>query len=109
MSEECVYRQGDVLLTEARLPEGEVREIARDSNDKLVLAYGEVTGHHHFIAEPDAKLVQVINGDRYLRVDAPVFMRHEEHAPIPLQPGIFRVVIQREYVPGPVQYREVAD
>lgn len=114
MSEKRIYRQGDVLLIEADWPDGEARELARDGDGRLVLAYGEVTGHHHAIAESDASLLQFADGTRYLRVDAPVFMRHEEHRPIPLQSGIFKIVIQREYVPpvhvaDPVDYREVGD
>jgi hypothetical protein len=114
MNETRIYRQGDVLLIEATLPDGEAHEIARADDGRLVLAYGEATGHHHAIAEPDALLLQGADGTRYLWVDAPVQLRHEEHRPIPLQPGVFKIVIQREYVPrvhvaDPVDYREVGD
>ena len=34
---------------------------------------------------------------------------HEEHGPIPLPAGYYRVVRQREYVPGAVRTRFVAD
>lgn len=108
MSQTRIYRQGDVLLIEARMPEDEVTAVARDDG-KLVLAYGEFTGHSHAIAEQDAYMVQFANGERYLRVGTSVQVRHQEHLPVVLPPGTFKVIIQREYVPGPVQYREVAD
>jgi hypothetical protein len=75
-----------------------------------VIAYGELTGHSHTIAETDAQLLQFADGNRYLLVNAPVYLRHEEHLPLALPVATFKVVIQREYVPGPVpSYRHVAD
>lgn len=47
------YRQGDVMIRPiAKLPAS-----AKDStpNDRIVLAYGEVTGHAHAIAEGEAR------------------------------------------------------
>ena len=47
------FRHGDVFLKEvAALPQGAV-QAARDHGD-VILAYGEVTGHAHRIADPDA-------------------------------------------------------
>jgi len=34
-----------------------------------------------------------------LRVDAPSDLVHEEHAPIHLEPGLYKIVRQREYQP----------
>ena len=103
-------RQGDVLvLGVAEIPE-EAKPIARDRG-RVILACGEVTGHAHAIAARDATLLE-LDGERYLRVTAPVTLDHEEHATIELPPGAFRVVIQREYVPAelPEQaWRRVVD
>jgi hypothetical protein len=39
-------------------------------------------------------------GDIYLELIEPGELRHEEHAPITLAPGKYRVIRQREYQPG---------
>ena len=109
-AEQRMYRQGDVLLVpEPALPE-RTKPVARERG-RVVLAWGEVTGHAHAIRSSSAQLSEA--GDqRYLRVSAPVTLDHEEHAQITVAPGVYRVVIQREYVPAEVsaqQFRRVAD
>jgi hypothetical protein len=106
-----LWRHGDVLIQEvAELPEGGVRR------DDLVLAYGEVTGHSHRVETPDRAELWWVRGDLFLRVLEPTRIVHEEHKPIPLRPGIYRVWPQREYVPpsqrvsnGGVSFRTVVD
>jgi hypothetical protein len=108
-----VYRQGDVLI--APVPKGAVPEWAvrapgeaRDARGRLVLARGEVTGHAHAVPGP-GRLVREGGEFGPLLLHLPEGGRvvHEEHAAIPLPKGWFRVVRQREYVPGAVRY--VAD
>jgi hypothetical protein len=94
-------RQGDVLLTRvARIPAG-AKEKVRD-NGRIVLAYGEATGHCHTIedslAAPRAALVEV-DELTFLRVDEVSRVVHEEHDPITLEPGNYRITRQREYTP----------
>lgn len=93
------YRQGDVLLVKLDLkevPEGATRE---PSEDRVVLAYGEVTGHAHAIDPTSASLYRWHN-DRLLEANAGATLVHEEHSAITLEPGFYRVVQQREYEPG---------
>lgn len=108
-------RQGDVLLVpvDAEL----AAELAADARPlpratgRVILAEGEVTGHAHAIRAAGATLLAA-GPDRFLRVTAPVSLDHEEHAPISVGPGTYRVVIQREYVPpeiSPVAFRRVVD
>ena len=105
-----MLRQGDVLLVPADAVPEDARVVARDDG-RVVLAYGEVTGHAHAIASRAA--TQLRDGDdRYLRLDAEATLAHEEHAPIEVPPGVYRIVIQREYVPAPVPsqaWRRVID
>lgn len=82
-------------------------EVPRESGH-IILAYGEVTGHAHRIPHRSAKLYRDESDARFLRATAPVTLRHEEHAPIKLPTGDYRVVIQKEYVPGELP-RNVAD
>lgn len=98
------YRHGDVFLRKvSELPAGAVRE-AIDGD--VILAHGEVTGHAHRIRERTVALWSVAE-QRYLTVDGPATLTHEEHGPIALEPGIYEVVRQREYAPD--MNRWVAD
>ncbi|MEU6982278.1 hypothetical protein ABZ946_02470 [Streptomyces sp. NPDC046324] len=108
-----MYRQGDVLIVpvaESAVPE-HVKSAAgepRDARGRLVLALGEVTGHAHAVPGP-GRLVAEPGPFGPLVLELPSGGRvvHEEHAPIPLPKGWYRVVRQREYTPG--AYRIVAD
>lgn len=75
-------RQGDVLLVAEPIPEG-ARPIALDAERGLVLAEGEVTGHAHRIphrhAAGTAAAFRTEEDARFMRVTAPVPLRHEEH------------------------------
>lgn len=103
-------RQGDVLLVPVDEIPGVARPLRR-AGGRVVLAEGEVTGHAHAIRSSAAALLGT-DDERYLRVAAPVSLDHEEHGPIAIAPGTYRVVIQREYVPpeiSPVAFRRVVD
>lgn len=104
------YRQGDVFLiaTTDAVPPGAHR-VPRDQG-RVVLAYGEVTGHAHALLEPEVELFTTTAdaADRWLRVGGTgATVVHEEHGPITLTPGVYRVRRQREYTPAEV--RLVAD
>ena len=45
------YRQGDVILIEVDAIPENARELKRDHLDRIVLAYGEVTGHAHALRD----------------------------------------------------------
>ncbi|MGY0065498.1 hypothetical protein ACWZEH_01360 [Streptomyces sp. QTS137] len=108
-----MYRQGDVLIVpvaDEAVP-ARVRDAPKEPRDvrgRLVLALGEVTGHAHavvgkgeLVSEPGPfgpLLLHLPEGGRVV---------HEEHATITLPKGWYRVIRQREYIPGSV--RIVAD
>jgi hypothetical protein len=104
-----MYRQGDVLIIPVKSIPEKLDAIDREEG-RVVLAYGEVTGHAHAIkAEAaalfrDPKLMAV-----FMRVngDAPVALEHNDHDTIMIPPGKYQVVRQREYSPGAI--RNVAD
>jgi hypothetical protein len=94
-----MFRQGDVLLVRVdAAPEGEP---VGPEHGRLVLARGEATGHHHSVAAERATLLRTADG-LYLRITAPTPLEHQEHGPIRLEPGDYRVVRQREYTPGAI-------
>ncbi|MER5433714.1 hypothetical protein [Streptomyces sp. NPDC002588] len=108
-----MYRQGDVLIVsvaEEAVPAhvGQAPREARDGRGRLVLASGEVTGHAHAVVGP-GELVREPGPFGPLLLHLPQGGRvvHEEHAAISLPKGWYRVIRQREYVPGSV--RIVAD
>ena len=107
-----IYRQGDVLLIAVgALPRG-AKNVTE--GPRIVLAYGEVTGHAHALYEPltlkapDGKArIWDAGAERYLQVLERTELKHEEHLPITLDPGNYKVVRQREY--DPERDRFVAD
>jgi len=105
-----MYRQGDVLMVpiqESELPEGLVN--APRDGGRMVLARGEATGHAH-VATGEGLTLLCLPDDlesMFLHVRGYGRVSHEEHAAIPLAPGYYRIVRQREYEPGAVRY--VAD
>lgn len=93
-----MYRQGDVLLMPVKAIPGTAKNGERD-NGRIVLAYGEVTGHAHAISEESVQILEH-EGTRYIRVpDEGAKLRHEEHRAITLAPGDYRIVTQKEYTP----------
>ncbi|WP_245602074.1 hypothetical protein [Hamadaea tsunoensis] len=97
-----------VPLDEADLPAGLVAA-PRDRRNRMVLALGEATGHAH-VATGDrvSLLCPPDEPDRlYLVIEGYGRLVHEEHGPVSLSPGAYRVVRQREYFPGAIRF--VAD
>lgn len=100
-------RQGDVLLVRVdSIPAGAARVTKHPVKDRIVLAYGEATGHHHSIAVKDAEMLETAEAV-FLRIMAPTPLEHQEHATITLEPGAYQVVRQVEYAPEAI--RTVAD
>jgi len=100
------YRQGDVYLISCDLP----TNLKTTEND--VLAIGEATGHCHRIF--DGEVLVGEDGQLFVTASKETTLRHvdpseaeADHKPITLDPGSYRVVIQREYEPE--GYRAVVD
>lgn len=104
------FRQGDVLLVQ-------VSEIPADAtpcnvDGDVILAYGEVTGHAHRLAEGSVKPlakggVWSASAERFIQALDGAKLTHEEHGTIPIPAGNYKVVQQREYSPEAI--RNVAD
>lgn len=90
-------RQGDVLLE--MIESAELGDALPRDAGRIVLAYGEVTGHAHAIHEDSATLFagKAANTGVFLQVLETVSLRHEEHSKIDVPPGLYRVVRQREW------------
>ena len=105
-----MYRQGDVLIIAVEPSEVPAcGPVPRDRRGRMVLAYGEATGHAHVVGGPGLQLLADLDDPERMFVAVPTHGRitHEEHGPISLPAGNYRVVRQREYIPG--AFRPVAD
>ena len=92
-----IYRQGDVLLVPADKLPADAEEVKRDAG-RVVLAYGEVTGHAHALHGSGVYLyASKKTKARHLRVVETDLLRHEEHTHVNVPPGIYRVIVQSEY------------
>ena len=108
-----IYRQGDVLIIAVaadRIP-AQSTYVPRDAG-RIVLAYGEVTGHSHAIVDSGAVLLATPDTeDRFLRIMSSfgVELRHEEHATVVIPPGNYLIRIQREYMSKDMPAIRVSD
>lgn len=98
-------RQGDVFVRQ--VPARDLAGVTIGDRTDVVLASGEVSGHAHRVVPavkgrddyPTAQCVEGPDGRRYLLVEQACMLTHEEHGPIAIQPGCYRVTVQREYTP----------
>jgi len=99
------YRQGDVFIEQiSSIPQ----DVKKQENKEKILARGEATGHHHSIEITNATESFVDSaGLLYLNLQENTTLIHQEHAPIEIPKGFYRVIIQREY--GPDEIRNVLD
>ena len=106
-----MYRQGDVLVVPLDPTEMPPNVVAapRDRRNRMVLALGEATGHAHVLTGERVALLCPPDdpGTLLLVIEGYGRLVHEEHGPIALSPGTYRVIRQREYFPGAI--RPVAD
>jgi hypothetical protein len=101
MPSQMTYRQGDVLIRRVdAIPEA-LNTVPKDDG-RVILAYGEITGHAHAVLGD----VQLLAADveemelRFLRVEGDMAqVVHEEHGTITLPPGDYEVRRQREHAP----------
>jgi hypothetical protein len=86
-------QQGDVLLRKLdTMPAGKAETVWRK---RLVLAHGE-SGHSHVIEDDEAELIQM--GERMLlKLTRATTVKHEEHKPITLSPGVWEIGRVKEY------------
>jgi hypothetical protein len=103
-----MYAQGDLLIERVEDIEPSGSIVSPDQKGAFVLAEGELTGHRHAIFERvtmfrDDSLAREVPAGLYIGhvkvAGGPAVLRHEEHAPITLQEGTYRVRRQRELEP----------
>jgi len=98
--ERLQYRQGDIFIIEVNEDIPSNAKIEDRDNERIVLAYGEVTGHAHAIHNKGATLYALENNLRLLRTEEDVELVHEEHSTIQLPANkTFQIIRQRIYTP----------
>jgi hypothetical protein len=102
-----LFRQGDILLRPVQTIPPTARAVPRD-NGRVVLAYGETTGHAHAIDAPEieATLLSVNENLRFLRLMADVDLVHEEHATLHVPMGVYQVIRQRVWTDADAEEEE---
>ena len=94
-----MWRHGDVLIAAAEAIPQRAKQ-----RTTTVLARGELTGHSHRIEMADTAEVWECDGVLFVKVVAPTArVVHQEHKPITLPRGIYRVWQQREYTPRAIR------
>ena len=94
-----MYRHGGVLIAPVEDVPAEARELPGN-----ILARVEATGHSHRVEPADATRMYADGAERFLKVTGPgVRVLHEEHGPIELPTGTYRVWQQREYEPDAIR------
>lgn len=87
--------QGDITF----IPLNKFEHTNTEAHDgSYIVGYGEATGHHHMVtvANPhDLEIVKVSDG-YIMRLTSEATVTHQEHKPIILAPGIYRVGHERE-------------
>lgn len=112
--EKELVQQGDVLFFRMdALPEG-VKAKKGNRPGLATFAEGEVTSHHHSavveqIDGEDNLVLYEKGGVLYCAVRRETVVTHQEHKPVTLFPGDYRVGIVREYDPFEKEIRDVRD
>jgi hypothetical protein len=98
-----MWRHGDVLIAAIEtIPTAAKRRL------QAILVEGEITGHSHRFEDASAVEVWQFNDQLFVKVvDNFARLIHEEHKPIQLPKGFYKVWVQREYTPGEI--RRVVD
>lgn len=94
-------QQGDVLLLKQATLPANCKRVTCD-NRGVVLAEGEHTGHYHGIEnEGSLALMEAPDGKRFLVNEGQeaVTIKHQEHKPVVVQPGIWQIgqVIEKDW------------
>lgn len=101
-------QQGDVIMEKVdSVPVG--AKTVRPSARGIVLAEGEATGHAHTIVDVAEVEAFTLAEQFFLTVGKPIVVTHEEHRPVTLEPGTWRVAIVREFDHFQEEARRVMD
>ena len=99
-----MLQHGDLILVKV----DHIPEDATPAEVPNVVLEGELTGHAHRLLG-QAALVMLLKDQRFVRVEAPTKLLHEEHKEQTIPPGDYRVDRVQEYDPFAELIKKVAD
>lgn len=110
MKEQRLLQQGDVLFFQMEeLPSGLKKKKLTDPRG-VVFAEGEATGHCHTCALDEfIEVFEDKNSEMWAVLEKEKTVTHQEHGPVTLNPGIYKIGIVREVDPFSEEIRQVAD
>jgi hypothetical protein len=73
-----------------------------ENKERVVLAYGEVTGHCHQFTTKEAKEFSADNR-RFIKLEQDAKLRHEEHSTITFPKGSYEIIQQVQYTPEEIK------
>ena len=105
--------QGEVTLIKISAIPADANETVQPEAGRYIVGHSE-SGNLHVLDAEGVTLCRRPGADiLYAIVANPTVLRQEKsgapHAPIPVQPGAYRIVISREFNPFTEQARRVAD
>lgn len=90
------YQQGDVTIEKVESIPAEAVNVPVTGR-RHILAEGEVTGHAHAVLDSPGVSTFKLGEDLYLRNQEEVTVTHEEHKPVTVPPGTYKIGQVREY------------
>ena len=109
MNKQFFYQQGDVIIERVtRIPDSAEKKEPNHAKG-IVLADGEISGHLHLIEDTDVVTLFEDNGRKYLKIDEPASVSHDEHKTIEMDAGEYEIRIVQEYDHFAEEAREVRD
>ena len=109
MEQKFFYQQGDVIIERiSSIPSS--AEVKKPNHSRgIVLADGEISGHLHLIEDVDTVTMFEDGNQKYLKIDEPTSISHDEHKTIGLAEGEYVIRIVQEYDHFAEEAREVRD
>lgn len=97
-------RHGDLNFKKVKNIPKEAKETKNST-----LALGEHTGHHHTLVKGKYKIYDVSNGEKYLEIETPSELTHQEHKKITFPKGRYHMWFEKEYDPFTKAIKQVQD
>lgn len=99
------YQQGDILIKPFKPKKNTLKKKHLKKNN--IIAWGEATGHSHRVIG-DHEIYDT-GHFMYLNAKTEVEVRHEEHKPIKIPPGVYQLDGVREFNHFDREIRRVVD
>jgi hypothetical protein len=100
-------RQGDLWFEEVDSVPATAKK-QKAAGARIILAHGEVTGHHHSVDADAADWWKEDNGDQYIFAPVKTLVEHQEHGAVVL-PANKTILVRRQREYSPEAIRQVED